>query len=202
MIGWSIKAAQKSGVFADIVVSTDDDEIAEVAKGLGASVPFMRPLELADDFTGTVPVIADAVERLSLADDVPVCCLYATAPFVTADNLIAGYNAVGQAGDGFAFTVTGFDFPIQRALRLVDGKLVPREPDSMPMRSQDLEEMLHDAGQFYWGKAGSWCRDEAALWDDAIPIMLHPSQVQDIDTPEDWERAELMMHALRSGNDD
>ncbi len=195
MICWSIEAARASGLFTDIIVSTDDEEIAVIARDAGGTTPFMRDAALADDHTGTQPVIADAIHKLGLADDVPVCCLYPTAPFVTADRLRDGRAQLADA-PGFVMTVTEFSFPVQRGLLLTDQGLTPREPQHIKARSQDLDPVYHDAGQFYWARAARWCDDEQAIWDGARPVLLPPWQVQDIDPPTDWRPAGVEMTAL------
>lgn len=203
MIGWSIQAAIDSACFDRIVVSTDDDEIAEVATRLGAEVPFMRPSGLADDHTGTVPVIAHAVGWQQQHGDAPTlaCCLYATAPFVRPQDLRRGLELLSAQDSDYAFSVTSYAFPIQRALRVTDGNRVEMfYPEHFNTRSQDLEEAWHDAGQFYWGKAEAWTAGKPIFSRDAVPVALPRSRVQDIDTPEDWERAELMFDLLRTAD--
>ncbi|MEQ6890044.1 pseudaminic acid cytidylyltransferase [Halomonas sp. CS7] len=202
MIAWSIEAALASGCFARVIVSTDDDEITAVAREWGAEVPFMRPAALADDHAGTLPVIAHAVEWLREQGEPPevVCCLYATAPFVQTDDLWAGEQAL-QAGDDvdYAFSVTSYAFPIQRALRLTaEGRVSMFQPEHFHTRSQDLEETWHDAGQFYWGLAAAWCAGTPIFGEHAVPVCLPRHRVQDIDTPEDWQRAEWLFQALQA----
>jgi pseudaminic acid cytidylyltransferase len=197
MIGWSIAAARASGLFDRIVVSTDDPKIAAVAQGEGADVPFLRPAALSDDHTATVPVIAHAVTALDLPPDTPVCCLYATAPFVQGDDLAAGLAILPTAR--FVLAVTSFPFPIQRALRRGnDGSVEMIDPALARTRSQDLEEAWHDAGQFYWARAEVWRSDLPALGPGAKAVVLPRHRVQDIDTPEDWTRAELLFAVLRA----
>ena len=197
MIVWSIKAAQASGVFDRIVVSTDDADIAAVALGYGAEVPFLRSPELSDDHTPTVPVISDAAERLELADDAPVCCLYATAPFVLGTDIAQGLSALVDAQAHYVMAVTTFPFPIQRALRRSDAGAVEMfDPSTMQTRSQDLEEAWHDAGQFYWAKAGTWRSGRGVFEAGSYGVSLPRHRVQDIDTPEDWVRAEFLKRAI------
>src|SRR6185369_859117 len=159
VIAHSIAAALASGLFNRIIVSTDDEEIAMVARTCGAEVPFMRPAALADDFTGTNAVVSHAIRWL-LDHGQPVshvCCIYATAPFVSADYLRSGYEKLVDSGRSFAFSVTSFPFPIQRAIRIThEGTVEPFFPEHISSRSQDLEEGYHDAGQFYWGKADAF----------------------------------------------
>lgn len=200
MIAWSIEVARQSECFDRILVSTDDAEIAKVAEQYGAEVPFMRPAALADDHTGTIPVIAHAIEWLQEHGETPeaVCCLYATAPFVTEDALQQGYRELNEYTDAdYAFSVTSYPFPIQRALRMTsNGRVEMFQPEHFNTRSQDLEEAWHDAGQFYWGRTGAWLAGRALFGQRSIPIPLPRHRVQDIDTPEDWERAEWLFRAL------
>lgn len=198
IIAWSIAAAQTARTVARVVVSTDDEEIAEVAESLGAEVPFRRSAELADDHAGTVEVIRDAVERLDLAADVPVCCLYATAPMVTGETLDDGLTALESSGASFVFPVVDMGAPIERVYREEGGRIVPVYPDKIAMRSQDLPVSYFDAGQFYWARAKVWRDPRALIWDDAAPIHVDRDVVQDIDTPEDWSRAERLFAALRA----
>lgn len=198
IIAYSIQAAQNSGLFDHILVSTDDEEIAAVAKEWGAEIPFMRPQQLADDFTGTNAVVRHAIQQMNTYGT-PVdfaCCIYATAPFVQAAYLRQGFQRLEESGKSFAFSVTTFPFPIQRAIRLTkDGDIDAMFPQYAASRSQDLEETYHDAGQFYWGKAQSFLDDVAIFSSASIPVVLPRHLVQDIDTLEDWIRAELMFRA-------
>ena len=201
MIAWSIEAAIESGCFSRIIVSTDDDDIADVARDAGAEVPFRRPADLADDHAGTVPVIAHAVDWLIQHDVAPdfVCCIYATAPFITPMLLKDGLAALNSEHADYAFSVTTFDYPIQRALRVNERNRIEMfQPANANVRSQDLEEAWHDAGQFYWGRARAWHNQAPLLHQQAVPIPLPRSQVQDIDTPDDWRRAERLFRAGRS----
>ena len=201
MIAWSIEAARLSGCFDHIIVSTDDDEIAELARAHGADVPFMRPPELSDDHTGTIPVIAHAIDWMStnIAPVEHACCLYATAPFVQAEDLRRGFNVLQQSGADYAFSVTSYAFPIQRAIRITaDQRVEMFNPEHFSTRSQDLEEAWHDAGQFYWGRAAAWLAARPLFSHDAAPVPLPRHRVQDIDTAEDWERAEWLFKAMQS----
>lgn len=199
MIAWSIEAALESGCFDQVVVSTDDLDIADVARESGAQVPFMRPAELSDDHTGTIPVIQHAVEWYKSQGHAVelVCCLYATAPFVRADDISRGLHILNESGSDYAFSVTSYAFPIQRALRLTQqGRVEMFNPEHFNTRSQDLEEAWHDAGQFYWGMAEAWLKGAMIFSPNSAPVMLPRHRVQDIDTPEDWSRAELMFKVL------
>lgn len=200
ILAWSVAAALESGCFDRVVVSTEDGEIAALARTLGAEVPFERSADLADDHTGTGPVVADAVDACGLADTDLACCIYATAPFVTAADLRRGLEVLEESGAEYALSVTSFPFPIQRAVRLVEGgRLEMFQPEHLLTRSQDLEEAWHDAGQFYWGRARAWRAGTPLFSRDAAPVPLPRHRVQDIDTPEDWTRAELLFRALGQG---
>ncbi len=198
MIAWSIEAAKASGCFDNIVVSTDDAEIAHVARAWGAKTPFMRPAELSDDHTGILAVIRHSVEWLS-EHETPVryaCCVYATAPFISPEDLRKGWDLIQQGDCSFAFSVTSFAFPIQRAIRITgNGRVAMFSPEHFITRSQDLEEAWHDAGQFCWGTAQAWREEKMVFGEHSVPIKLPRYRVQDIDSPEDWERAELMFQA-------
>lgn len=201
MLAWSIDAALKSGCVDRVVVSTDDPEIASVAQEHGADVPFMRPANLADDYAGTTVVVQHAVQWLiSQGVDVSeACCLYATAPFVTAEDLRRGFDLLVQSGASYAFSVTTYSFPIQRALKLTEaGRIAMFHPEHADTRSQDLEEAYHDAGQFYWGTRQAWLDAAAIYANHSVPVMLPRYRVQDIDTQEDWERAVWMFEAMRA----
>lgn len=201
MIVWSIEAALASGCFSQVIVSTDDDEIASVAEAHGASVPFRRPAALSDDYSGTGSVVAHAIEWLAEHDKAPqnVCCLYATAPFVQHDDLLAGMKALQGEFVDYAFSVTSYAFPIQRALRLTsEGRVAMFQPEHLTTRSQDLDEAWHDAGQFYWGRADAWQRGLPIFSQSAVPVVLPRHRVQDIDTPEDWRRAEWLFRAWQA----
>jgi N-acylneuraminate cytidylyltransferase len=200
MIAWSIEAAIQSGCFDRIIVSTDDAEIADVARAYGAEVPFVRPPELSDDHTGTIPVIAHAIQWQN--DSGPaateVCCIYATAPFLRTEDLKRGLALLDSSGAEYAFSVTSYVFPIQRAIRITAEQRVEMfQPENFNSRSQDLEEAWHDAGQFYWGKADAWLSQKPLFTQQATTVRLPRHRVQDIDTPEDLTRAEWMFKALQ-----
>lgn len=195
MIAWSIETAKESHLFDRIIVSTDDDEIAEVAQRYGAEVPFRRPTELADDYTPTVPVVAHALAELGGADSVSAaCCIYATAPFVSAADLVCGLERL-RAGDvDYTFAATTFGHPIQRAFRVCDDGIIEMfEPNFYSARSQDLEEAFHDAGQFYWGTAQAWISEKPLFLSRSSAVFLPKSNLIDIDTLDDWNQAELLM---------
>lgn len=195
-IAWPIDAARSFGLFSSVVVSTDDQEIADCATGFGANVPYMRDASLADDYTGTTDVIRDAVQRLKLAPDTPVCCIYATALFVAPQDLAKGYDLL-QNGATWAMSVCEYPTPIDRAYRRNGDQLVPRDPSKMPMRSQDLEPAYYDVGQFYWAKASTWLDPDAHVWDGARGVEIPALRAVDIDTESDWQRAEFLMSHLQ-----
>ncbi len=204
MIGYSIKVALDSQCFDQVIVSTDDAEIAEVAKSFGASVPFVRPKSLANDYAGTIPVIKHAIEWFDNQNQLPseVCCLYATAPFVQVDTIRKAYEQMKQEQADYCFTVTSFAFPIQRAVKVTkDNRVEMLYPGHLETRSQDLEESYHDAGQFYWGKAESFRQKKPLFSKDATPYILPRYLVQDVDTPEDWKRAELMYQVMKKNGE-
>lgn len=202
MIAWSIAAAQFSGCFDRIIVSTDDEEIAEVARSYGADVPFLRPSQLADDQASTQDVVVHALEwskKQGLPCDA-ICCLYATAPFVKPEDLRNAKQLLSSSQDGtVVFAATTFPFPIQRAIRLdQEGYASMFQPECFSTRSQDLEEAYHDAGQFYWASPTTW-RTITNLFQGARPLVLPRWRVQDIDTEEDWDRAVLLHQLLECG---
>ncbi|MCU7250654.1 pseudaminic acid cytidylyltransferase [Pseudomonas koreensis] len=201
MIVRSIRTALDSGLFDQVVVSTDDEEIADVSRAHGADVPFLRPAQLADDFTGTAAVIVHALQQLPAFDY--TCCVYATAPLLQARYLREGFELLEQHADkSFAFSVSSFGFPVQRALTLDgQGALTALYPQFRDTRSQDLPEAFQDAGQFYWGRREAWLRGEVLYSPASLPVILPRHLVQDIDTAEDWTRAEYLYAALKAGGE-
>ena len=201
MIAWSIEAALQSGCFKEVIVSTDDREIADASLKLGASVPFLRPPELSGDHAGTLPVVINAIQALESegSELSEICCLYATAPFVSPGDIQDGLNLLKSSGAEYAIAVTGFPFPIQRALRISNNQRISMmNPQAFSSRSQDLEEAYHDAGQFYWGTRQAWLSGTPSFLADTVPVILPQHRVQDIDTPEDWVRAEWLFRAMVS----
>lgn len=200
MIAWPIGAALESGIFDRVIVSTDDPEIASIAESAGAEAPFVRPPEFSDDHAGTSAVVAHAIDWLQQRGDAPdtVCCIYATAPFMAAADLRRGLDLLREEGAAFVFPVTTYAFPIQRAIRLTpNGRLEMFYPEQYATRSQDLEDAYHDAGQFYWGRADAWCSGAPVFGSYSVPLVIPRFRVQDIDIPEDWDRAELMFSAVK-----
>ena len=205
LIAYSIEAARNSGLFDHVIVTTDDEEIAAIARQYGAETPFVRPPELANDHATTVPVIRHAVQwvQQNMGSVEYACCIYATAPFIQASALRAAYDKLVQNKvTGYVFSATTFPFPIQRAFKVKeDGHVEMFHPENYNTRSQDLEEAYQDAGQFYWGSAEAYLSDKIFFSTDSMAYVLPRHMVQDIDTPEDWRRAELMYAALRSNGD-
>jgi pseudaminic acid cytidylyltransferase len=205
LIAYSIEAARKSGLFDRVIVTTDDEEIAAIAREYGAETPFVRPPELANDHATTVPVIKHAIEWVEahLGPVELACCIYATAPFIQAAALRAAHDLLlAQDVTGYVFSATTFPFPIQRAFkRHPDGRVEMFHPENYNTRSQDLEEAYQDAGQFYWGSPASYRAGKIFFSTDSVAYVLPRHMVQDIDTPEDWQRAELMYDALRRNGD-
>ena len=200
IIAYSIAAARECGLFDHILVSTDDAEIARVAEEYGASAPFVRPAHLSDDHASSAAVVAHAVQWAveHLGEVGFVCCIYATAPFLRPESLRQGYDRLVASGKSYAFSVTSFPFPIQRAVRINgEGCIEMFHPEHYLTRSQDLEPAYHDAAQFYWGRAASFLKGEMLFSPVSVPVVLPRHEVQDIDTGEDWERAELMYRAWR-----
>jgi len=201
MIAWSIEAALHSQMFDQVLVSTDDAEIAEVAKQYGAAVPFIRPATLADDHTGTSAVVRHAIDWVTQQQwhaecgslDI-VACIYATAPLLSAAILRQAMTLWAQQPElDYIFSGCRFSFPIQRALyRDEAGAVSPVQPEAIGKRSQDLTETFHDAGQFYLGRAQSWSEARPVFSKSSYLFELPQHLVQDIDTLDDWRRAELL----------
>lgn len=198
IIAYSIEAAQKADCFDRIIVSTDDDEIAAIAKQYGAEIPFIRPQNISDDFATTLDVIQHAVTALNLENTDNICCIYATAPFITAADITAGYTMLSHHNNGYVFSATEYTFPTQRAFYLTSERSICMfQPEHFSSRSQDLEKSYHDAGQFYWGQANTFNQNIPVFSKHSTIIKLPKSRVQDIDTPEDWEFAEILAVAQK-----
>ena len=199
MIAWSIEAARASGVFSRIVVSTDDSGIAALAVEFGAEVPFIRPAALAEDYAGTLNVMAHAVGWMR-DEGWPldaVCCLYATAPFTRPVDLRDGLELLRSGDWSFTFTATEYASPIFRAFRQhPEGGVEMFFPEHFTSRSQDLPLALHDAGQFYWGRPQAWLTCRSLFERTSCPLLIPRWRVQDIDTEDEWKRAELLAGVL------
>jgi N-acylneuraminate cytidylyltransferase len=194
IIAYSIEAAIASNLFDEIMVSTDDAEIAAVARESGAKVPFMRSDKNADDFATTSDVIQEVLRQY--ADNKysydSVCCIYPTAPFITAERLKQGSELLDKGSFGAVVPLVKFSFPIQRAVRLSsNGKVSFFQPEYIKSRSQDLEPAYHDAGQFYWFNVDAFEINQSIWTSNTGAIILNETEVQDIDTPEDWKIAEF-----------
>lgn len=200
MIAWSIEAATASGLFDHVLVSTDDAEIADVARTAGAELPFARPAALSDAYTGTTEVVAHAT-RWATGEGWPleaVCCIYATAPFIELDDLKRGLEALESGDWSYAFAATDFPAPIFRSFKQrEDGAIEMFFPDLFAVRSQDLPKALHDAGQFYWGRPSAWMDGRRIFDQRSVPVLIPRWRVHDIDEPDDWVRAEMIFAQLK-----
>jgi len=197
MIAHAITAAIKSGLFDHVVVSTDDDEIAQIAREWGAETPFPRPADLADDHTPTVPVIAHAIgacEELGWRIDL-VCCIYPGVPLIQIDDIKGALELLRSTGADYCFPVTEFSSAIQKAMKSDDGgRMSPFFPEYELVRSQDLTLAFHDAGQFYWGTRHAWLTNPH-IHNGGIGYRIPRWRVVDIDTPDDWRRAEMIFNS-------
>ena len=204
MIAYSIEAAIRAGIFDEIIVSTDDEEIADVAKNAGASVPFMRPKELSDDYTATGAVVEHAIKFLQARGDRIkfVCTIYATAPLIDEFYIKLGLEKLRASNAKNAFSCTSMPFPIWRTFKIAkDGRCDMFWRENFAKRSQDLEEAYQDAGQFYWTNLDASSSDEIFFGRDSIAIVLPRHLVQDIDTPQDWIRAEFLYEAVQKSRE-
>ncbi|GID07529.1 pseudaminic acid cytidylyltransferase [Pseudomonas sp. 008] len=194
MIAWSIEAALESGAFDTVMVSTDDTEIAEIARALGAEVPFLRSAATADDHATTSQVLLEVLGQYREAGvhfDL-ACCLYPTAPFVRPRDLTDGRVQLLGSRFNVIMPVAAFSYPVWRSLqRGDDGRIVMNFPENLNARSQDLPVAYHDAGQWYWFRTEAFVRDHVLMGPNTGSIVLPTMQVQDIDTEEDWALAEL-----------
>lgn len=198
IIGYSIEAALSSGVFDEVMVSTDDEEIAAIARRFGATVPFMRSAEAANDYASTDDVIAEVLKAYETggAHFDRFCCIYPTAPFVTAEKLKNAMALLDQAES--VMPVVAFSYPPQRGIILEGGRIRRKYPEFLTARSQDLEKMYHDCGQFYACRTDAFFRDNTTDVDDLVPMIMPEMEVQDIDTKEDWAIAELKYRQMQS----
>jgi pseudaminic acid cytidylyltransferase len=205
LIAYSILAAKSSELFDHIIVSTDDEQTRDIASHFGAETPFLRPQELANDHATTVPVINHAVSWVQqhMGKVEHACCIYATAPFIQPKALCESYAMlISKNVGGYVFSAATMPFPIQRTFKVkLDGFVEMFEPNNYNTRSQDLEEAYQDAGQFYWGSAKAYNSEKIFFSTDSMAYVLPRHMVQDIDTLEDWRRAELMYEALKKNGD-
>jgi len=194
IIAWAILAAQESGLFDYIIVSTDDDEIKSVSEKYGAIVPFIRPVDISDDYTPTVSVMSHAVGKIDeLYQHVEyACCIYPCSPLLLSSDIVRAFNMLESTGADFVYPVVEYPHPIFRSMsQSEDGKMKFLYPEYELTRTQDLEKVFHDAGQFYWGKAKSW-RGLKKMHTDGLGMEIPSYRVVDIDNEDDWKRAELM----------
>ena len=199
IIAYSIEAAIESGMFCEVMVSTDDEEIAKISKSYGASIPFMRDEKTSDDHASTADVICEVLERYEETDvhfD-NFCCVYPTAPFVSASKL-RDSGALLSESVSAVVPVVQFSFPPQRAFRLKNECIELIDSDAFKMRSQDLEPIYHDCGQFYWGKVGLFLQTCELIPKSTKPFVVPEMEVQDIDNLSDWELAELKFKSRMS----
>ena len=205
IISYSIRAARQAGIIDQIIVSTDDEEIASVARDFGAEIPFVRPPEISEDYSGTNEVVAHAISWLvsNGAKLNAVCCIYATAPLIEATDIASGYEVLTSGNWNYVFSATTYAFPVYRAFKLDGGEQISMLwPEHQTTRSQDLPDTYHDAGQFYWGKPQAFL-DSLPIFDKHSTIVRVPRhRVQDIDTFEDWAHAEALYAALSDSNRD
>lgn len=199
MMAWSIESAKAARIFDRIIVSTDDIEIAEVARAYGAEIPFIRPSDLSNDHVTIDAVFLHAIQwTIDHGSNVDyACCLFATAPFVQKEYLLEGLRLVKDVGAASTVSVTSYDHPIFRAFTVIpDGRIKMLWPEHRLTRSQDLPETYHDAGQFCWVNVKKYLVEQRILGDDVYPLILPRHMVQDIDTLEDWNVAERMMKSF------
>lgn len=193
MISWTIREAQKSQLFDHIIVSTDDDEIKKISEQHGAIVPFVRPANISDDNTPTVPVISHAIKEIDSSHGHVdyACCIYPCSPLLKDYDLIKSFNMLKSTGENFVYPIVEYPHPIYRSMKQSkDGRMQFIYPEYELTRTQDLEEAFHDAGQFYWGRADAW-RKQKKMHSDGIGMQIPSYRVVDIDTEDDWKRAEL-----------
>ena len=198
ILAYSIEAALSGGVFDVVMVSTDDEEIAEIAKAYGAQVPFLRSAEASGDFATTADVLLEVLaeyEKMGQTFDMG-CCIFPTAPFVTSKKLADASEKFSDSTADALFPVVAFDYPTQRAMVIREGKLVFENPKYMNSRSQDLEPHYHDAGQFFFFRVDSFKKNRTALVGEILPLEVSGLEVQDIDNEIDWKLAELKYELL------
>jgi N-acylneuraminate cytidylyltransferase len=201
IIEYSVHAALTAGCFDEVMVSTDDEEISKVARASGALVPFMRSPRTSTDHATTAEVLVEVLEEYGHRGVHPetACCIYPTAPFITADSLRLGLATLLSGSDVHgAIPVVRFSYPIQRALRVRDGRVALFQPEHLKTRSQDLEPAYHDAGQFYWVRVVPFLASRNLMSSNTAAVILPEWQVQDIDTEDDWMLAEMKFQLLQA----
>jgi pseudaminic acid cytidylyltransferase len=202
IIAYAIEAALDSKLFEEVMVSTEDKEISEIAIRHGATIPFRRCDQTADDYAGTVDVLLEVIREYEARDRKFQlgCCIYPTAPFVRPDLLARGRELMLESGYASVFPVIRYPYPIQRALRFENGKVKMIWPDHYETRSQDLKPVFHDAGQFYWFQVEALKRDKRLWMDNSGALLISEIQAQDIDTFEDWDIAEIKFSRWQQGS--
>ena len=198
IIAYAIEAAHVSGLFPHIVVSTDDEHIARLARQFGAEVPFLRPRELSDDHAGTDAVLVHAVAecRRIYGPWEYGCCIYPANPFLQTHDLERGLKLLTEKRATCAFPVVKYDFPIEQAISLLDSRPIAKWPEQMAKNSQDLPDHYHDAGSFYWFNVDRFMASGQLFDKDAVAFTISAERCQDINTPEDWKRAEVKFRVL------
>lgn len=199
IIAYSIEAALNAGIFQEVMVSTDDHEIAEVARQYGASVPFMRSNKTSDDFATTADVIREVLQSFQEVDKHfdHACCIYPTAPFVTANKLTSAFDRLKKTGADSVVPVTKFSFPIWRSFKMENGLVSYNWPEFAPKRSQDLPPAYHDCGQFYFFKTSVFLETGKLITSKTFGLEVPETEVQDIDNEEDWKIAEIKFGFLQ-----
>jgi len=199
ILAYSVEAALEAGIFDEVMVSTDDEEIARLAEQFGARVPFMRSEKTAGDFATTADVISEVLYNYSRQgrEFDTFCCIYPTAPLLTADRLRTAVQLLEESAMDGVVSVVKYGFPVQRSFVMEEGQLKVKWPEYILARSQDLEPFYHDAGQLYCLRSSSFARQGKMFMDRTIPLILSEMEVQDIDTEEDWKIAELKYEMLR-----
>ena len=199
IIAWPIRAALSSGLFDQVVVSTDDAEIAEIARAAGALVPFMRPKDLSDDYADTKSVIRHAISELKLENEpeVQVCCIYPTSVFANAQILNEGLEKLVSSNCKFVLSITSVDLGVYRAFaKTAEDRITMLFPDNYAKRTQDLPSLYCDAAQFYWATVAAWQSDLNIFGADSIGVFIDPSRVQDIDNEPQWLAAENIFQEI------
>lgn len=202
IIAYSIRAALDSGIFDEVMVSTDSEEIAEIARAYGAKVPFMRSAKTSDDFATTADVLMEVLERyqeLGRTFEV-MSCIYPTAPFVTTQKLQSAYDTLTKEHAVMAMPVVAFSYPPQRSYILQGNMLEMKWKENYNKRSQDLEKMYHDAGQFYMYQVEAFIRLKGQMTESIVPVIVDEMDVQDIDNESDWKLAELKYQMIKMRN--
>ncbi len=201
IIAYSIEAALKSEIFDEVMVSTEDEEIAKIAKSYGASVPFYRSQEAAGDYVMTIDVMTEVVEEYRKRGINPeyVCCIYPTAPFVTADKLVKAKGVMVETDADAVIPVVKFSFPPQRCFIKKDSYVEYKWPENELKRSQDLEPFYHDAGQFYFLNVETMMTEHTLVPKNTAPIIMNELEVQDIDNETDWKLAEIKYGIMKNG---